>query len=329
MLPEKLKKTLEKQHYGIAGRHSAVQVCRWNKKSLTDQGDCYKNKFYGIKSYACAQMSPSAGFCQNRCLHCWRAIELTIDDKMPKDVDEPEKIIEEVIRVQKKLITGFKGNSKINKKKFEEAQDPKHFAISLTGEPTLYPKLPKLVKLLRKKSKTTFIVSNGLNPLMIKRLEKENALPTQLYISMNSSNEKDFIKWQRTTTKNPWKTYKKSLKLLGTLNDKTRTVLRMTLVKGKNDNMSENHAKEFADLIKLANPHFIEVKGFVSVGFARKRKDMGYDTMPNHEEIKEFGKTMLTYLKAEKYKILDEYIPSKIVLLGQNKKNMKIKKKDI
>ena len=51
MLPEKIKETLKKQHYEIAGKnqHSAVQICRWTKKSLIGEGSCYKEKFYGIK----------------------------------------------------------------------------------------------------------------------------------------------------------------------------------------------------------------------------------------------------------------------------------------
>jgi tRNA wybutosine-synthesizing protein 1 len=40
MIPENVKKILKKQHYFIVGKHSAVQVCRWTKKSLLDEGVC-------------------------------------------------------------------------------------------------------------------------------------------------------------------------------------------------------------------------------------------------------------------------------------------------
>ena len=33
MIPYETKKVLEKQHYSIIGKHSAVQICRWTKKS--------------------------------------------------------------------------------------------------------------------------------------------------------------------------------------------------------------------------------------------------------------------------------------------------------
>ena len=47
---EKAKKNLEKQGYRVVGNNSAVKICNWTKKSLTDKGVCYKEKFYGIKS---------------------------------------------------------------------------------------------------------------------------------------------------------------------------------------------------------------------------------------------------------------------------------------
>ena len=91
MLPEKIKKTLEKQHYEIAGKneHSAVQVCRWTKNSLNGRGGCWKEKFYGIESHRCCQMSPAISWCPHKCLFCWRAIENTIGSKMSnKDLDD-------------------------------------------------------------------------------------------------------------------------------------------------------------------------------------------------------------------------------------------------
>ena len=317
MISQKLKQVLKKQGYAIAGKHSVVHPCRWCKKSLIDEGECYKEKFYGIKSHACCQLSPTTN-CQNKCLHCWRAIELSDNKEMgPKLVDNPKKIIKEAIKAQKRLLTGFKGNKKVNKKKYKEAQEPMHFAISLTGEPTLYPKLGELIKELREQGKTSFVVTNGLQPKILKKLDKENQLPTQLYISMNTPNEKMFKSWHRSSVKDAWKKFNESLGIIKDLN--CRTVIRMTLVKDKN--MLDNQIKDYTKLIKKASPDFIEVKGYVSVGFARKR--LGYETMPTHKEIKEFSKGLTKELKD--YKILDEHISSKIVLLGKNKKKMKIK----
>ena len=321
----KLRKVLRKQHYGLVGKHSGVQICRWAKKDLIDEGECYKAKFYGIKSHQCCQMSPSVGFCQNRCLHCWRAIELTIGNKMnPKKVDSPKEIISGCIEEQRRLINGFKGNKKINLEKFKEAQEPMQFAISLTGEPTIYPRLGELISELRKQGKTSFVVTNGLNPEVLKKLQKKNALPTQLYVSMNSSNETLFNKWHRSQTKDSWKKFNRSLEIFPKL--KTRKVIRMTLVKGPNDNMKDEMISNYASLIKKAQPDFIEVKGYMSVGFARNRDGMGYDSMPTYEDIEDYAKKISKSL-GRGWKILDTHEFSRVVLVGKSKSKMKIKKR--
>lgn len=325
MSKEILFKTLKKQHYGLVGNHSGVQICRWCKKDLIDEGECYKAKFYGIKSHLCCQMSPSVGYCQNRCLHCWRAIELTIGDKI-KESDEPKQIIKDCIKQQQKLLTGFKGNKNINLEKFKQAQEPMQFAISLTGEPTLYPKIGELIKELRKQGKTSFLVTNGLLPEALEKLQKDDCLPTQLYISLNSPNEKLYNKWHKSSEKNAWKKFNQSLELMRCL--KTRRVIRITLVKGIYNNMKDKYVKDYVNLIKKTDCDFIEVKGYMSVGFARDRKGMGYEVMPTHEEIKKFSKMIVEVLD-NKYKILDEHEFSRVVLVGKDKEMMKIKNNKI
>jgi len=326
VMSKKLKESLKKQHYGLVGGHSAVQICRWTKKDLLDEGECYKAKFYGISSLGCCQMSPSAVFCQNKCVHCWRAIELTDGDSMKNmKIDNPEEIINECIRAQRKLLTGFKGNKKINMKKFERAQEPMQFAISLTGEPTLYPKLGELIGLLRLKGKTSFVVTNGLQTSVLKKLSKDGNLPTQLYISLNSPNEKLFDKWHRSSVKDSWEKFNESLKLFKDL--KCRRVIRMTLVRDLN--MSSEMIEDYVKLIRKTNCDFVEVKGFMSVGFARNRRGMGYDVMPNFKEIKDYAEEIVIGLKKEGYKILDEHEHSRVVLIGKDRKRMKIVKREI
>src|SRR4030042_3294919 len=126
MIPENVKEILKRQHYAIVGKHSAVQVCRWTKKSLRNEGICYKEQFYGIKSHLCCQMSPSVMWCPNRCLHCWRAIELTIDNELKGEVDTPKEIIDGCIKAQRELLSGFKINEKPKKKQLSKA-DMKKF----------------------------------------------------------------------------------------------------------------------------------------------------------------------------------------------------------
>jgi tRNA wybutosine-synthesizing protein 1 len=48
-------------------------------------------------------------------------------------------------------------NPKINKQKLREASTPKHVAISLTGEPTLYKPIGELIKTFHKRGSPLFL----------------------------------------------------------------------------------------------------------------------------------------------------------------------------
>ena len=320
---EKIINSMEKQGYRFVGDHAAVKICRWTKKSIRGEGVCYKEKFYGIKSHQCCQMSPWLG-CSNSCIHCWRAIELDFNKLIKKDkIKSPKEMIDECIKEQRKLLLGFKNHRVTNMEKYNEAQEPMQFAISLSGEPTLYKKVGELIEELRKQGKTSFLVTNGLYPEKIKELKEKNQLPTQLYVSVNTPNKKLYAKFHRSSLKNAWEKLNKTLDIMSKLN--CRTVFRMNLVRDLNMIEPENYAK----MIKKANPMFIEVKGFMSVGFARKR--LGYDRMPTHEEITDFSKKIIKELNKlkEDYKILGEKLESRVLVLGKNKDDLKMKDKGI
>lgn len=314
MLPKKLRELLKKQHYALIGNHSAVQICSWTKKSIRDEDYCYKQKFYGIKSHRCCQMTPSVAWCQHRCLFCWRAIEYTLGDKIKGRIDPPKEIIDKCVNAQKKLLIGFQGNKKVNWKKLQESFIPRHFAISLAGEPTIYPKISELIKELKKRKITSFLVTNGMLPEVLAKIEP----PTQLYVSLDAPNEQIYKKIDRPVS-GSWKKLMKTLKLLPKLGKKTRTVLRLTLVK----NMNMQNAKDYAKLIKTANPKFVEVKAYMAVGFSRKR--LGPFFMPSHEEVKEFAKEIGKYCG---YKIVDEKENSRVVLLMKHDRKDRIMKFD-
>lgn len=324
MIPKKIKDILKKQHYEIVGKHSAVQICRWTKNSLRDQGVCYKEKFYGIKSHLCCQMTPAVMWCPNKCIHCWRAIENTIGDELGQNIDDSKKIIEGCIKAQRKLLQGFnidpkskkKQLSKANQKKYLEAQEPTQFAISLSGEPTLYNKIGELIEELRKSKKTSFLVTNGLYPEKLKELKENNQLPTQLYISVNIPNQQQYQAFHRSTKKDAWKRLLKSLEIMSTLS--CRTIFRINLV--RNINMDEQKINEFSILIKKAKPMFVEIKGYMSVGFARER--LGYEKMPTYKEMKFFSEKLA---KKTGLKLLDSHENSRAFVLGKNKKKLKIK----
>jgi len=53
--------------------------------------------------------------------------------------------------------------------------------------------------------------------------------------------------------------------------------------------------------------------------------------MPTHEELKDFTENLIKKLKTLgiQYKILDEMTVSRVLVLGKNKKELKIKKSEI
>ena len=324
------RKRIRKETFEVFGKnkHSAVQLCNWTKKSLKDEGVCFKEKFYGIKSHLCCQMSPSI-FCNNRCIHCWRDISNAQENFGAGKFDSPKEVIEGAIKAQQKLLTGFKIDknskkkqlSKANQEKLNEAQIPMQFALSLTGEPTLYPKIGELINEIRKRKATSFLVTNGLQPEVIKKLIREKNLPTRLYVSVNSSNEKDYNKFHRSLKKDAWKKLNETLGLFKKISEKNKSVFRINLVKGLN--MSDKNNFEFAKMIKKYLPDFIEIKGFMSVGFARNR--LGYDRMPDHKEMLDFVKKLEKNLIGTKYKLQNFHIPSRAYVLCEDKKDLLIR----
>src|SRR4030042_1402715 len=86
------------------------------------------------------------------------------------------------------------GKNKTGKGLFKESLQPRQFAISLDGEPTLYPKLPEMIKEIKSRSCTVFLVTNGTNPTMLKKMIEKKTEPTNLYISVYGTSEKLYKK---------------------------------------------------------------------------------------------------------------------------------------
>jgi tRNA wybutosine-synthesizing protein 1 len=307
-----IKSKLQKAKYGVYN-HSAVELCHWTKKSFAGEGDCYKHKFYGISTHRCMEMTPAAMNCENRCVYCWRPTEFYDTLEMPPElVDEPDVIVDNLMEARRKLISGFYGHSKNSKKKLNESLFPAHYAISLSGEPTMYPKLPQLIKYLKtlKATKSIFLVTNGQEPEMLARLQDEDALPTQIYLSTNASNKKMFYTVNRPRHKDAWDRWWKSLRFLASL--QTRTVLRMTLIRDYNDRL--DFVEEFSKMMEEGNPHFIELKSYMNIGMSTMR--LGRNNMMEMSEVQNFARLLCSKLQG--YSIMDESEISRIVVI-QNK----------
>lgn len=302
---------MKKQGYHFIGTLGVVKRCHWTREALVNKRFCYKCLWYGIESHRCIQMSPLAAWCWLRCMHCWRLqpedIGMHWDETRPPVIDDPEVIVEESIRVQRQIISGYKGNPRVDPAMFEEAMNPKHVAISLTGEPTLYPRLGELIKEYHKRGMTTFLVTHGVRPDILSSLNEE---PSQLYISLEAWNKEKFLEFNRPIVPRAWELVMETLKLLPSFS--CPTVYRLTIVKGFND--SEEALKGFAKLIEIGNPTYVEVKAYMYVGSSRTR--LQPSNMPKHEEIRSLAKKLS---ELTGYMLLSESVPSRIVLLSRIK----------
>jgi len=136
-----------------------------------------------------------------------------------------------------------------------EAMTPNHAAISLDGEPLLYPRISEFVQEFKNRHMTTFIVTNGTLP---ERIEKLESLPTQLYITLPAPNDQIYKRVCRPMIKNGWTSILNSLDLINSIS--CRSVVRLTAVKDLN--LNEQVIDEYAKIIEKANPNFFEIKGF-------------------------------------------------------------------
>lgn len=311
-----ISQQLKKAKYGIAD-HSTVELCHWTKKSFKHEGSCYKHKFYGISTHRCMEFSPAGMHCENRCVYCWRPMEFYDSLKMePEKVSEPKEILTKLMEERKKLIMGYYGDSRNDKQRLDESLLPSHYAISLSGEPTMYPKLPELIKYLKslEATKSIFLVTNGQEPDMIQRLQDENALPTQLYLSTNAADYDSFLKINRPKYDDSWQRWNRTLEMLKHLD--TRTVLRITLIRDYND--QKEMIPAFASMIKQASPHFIEVKSYMHIGRSTNRLE--HSNMLEMEEVRKFSDGIAKH--SEIFSIMDESLVSRIVILQNNQRTI-------
>ncbi|MDO8627271.1 MAG: hypothetical protein Q7K42_02295, partial [Candidatus Diapherotrites archaeon] len=89
---------------------------------------------------------------------------------------------------------------------------------------------------------------------------------------------------------------------------KTRTVIRVTALRGKN----MDREKEWAPLILRGNPMFVEIKGYSWIGPSRVK--MEEDKMPSFEEVREFSKNLA---KESGYIYKDDFEHARVCLLSR------------
>ncbi|XP_072738230.1 S-adenosyl-L-methionine-dependent tRNA 4-demethylwyosine synthase TYW1-like isoform X2 [Ciconia boyciana] len=280
MITPALREALTKQGYKLIGSHSGVKLCRWTKSMLRGRGGCYKHTFYGIESHRCMEATPSLA-CANKCVFCWRHHTNPVGTEWQWKMDQPEMILQEAIENHQNMIKQFKGVSGVKADRFEEAMTAKHCALSLVGEPIMYPEINRFVKLLHQHGISSFLVTNAQFPDEIRNLEPV----TQLYVSVDASTKESLKRIDRPLFKDFWQRFLDSLKALS--EKQQRTVYRLTLVKAWN----VDELKAYADLISLGKPDFIEVKGVTYCGES-SASNLTMANVPWHEEVVRFAREL-------------------------------------
>ncbi|KAJ8369245.1 hypothetical protein SKAU_G00092730 [Synaphobranchus kaupii] len=305
MITPSLRAALTKQGYKLIGSHSGVKLCRWTKSMLRGRGGCYKHTFYGIESHRCMETTPSLA-CANKCVFCWRHHTNPVGTEWRWKMDPPEQILQEAMENHRNMIWQFRGVPGVRPERFEEGMAVKHCALSLVGEPIMYPEINTFIKLLHRQHISSFLVTNAQFPEEIRSLEPV----TQLYVSVDASTSESLRKIDRPLFKDFWHRFLDCLRALG--EKQQRTVYRLTLVKAWN----VDELKAYAELVALGKPDFIEVKGVTYCGES-SASTLTMANVPWHEEVVHFVQELADLLPD--YDIASEHKHSNCLLIAHHK----------
>jgi tRNA wybutosine-synthesizing protein 1 len=306
MVTPKLRQSLEKQRYKVVGSHSGVKICRWTKSMLRGRGGCYKHSFYGIESHRCMETTPSLA-CANRCVFCWRSHTNPVGTEWKWKMDDAKTVLDGVMEGHYQMMRQMKGVPGVKPDRFEEAMHIRHCALSLVGEPIMYPQINEFVTLLHERRISSFLVTNAQFPEEIKTLKPV----TQLYVSIDAGTKDSLKKVDRPLFKDFWERY---LACLDELRSKgQRTVYRLTLVKDFNT----EEVKNYASLVQRGKPDFIEVKGVTFCGFSGSQP-LTMKNVPYHLDVVNFC-TELSQFVDDEYELACVHEHSCSVLLANKK----------
>ncbi|KAG5181403.1 putative tRNA wybutosine-synthesizing protein [Tribonema minus] len=304
------RKALTKEGYKIIGSHSAVKLCRWTKAQLRGRGGCYKHTFYGITSYQCMEATPSLA-CANKCVFCWRHHKNPVGREWRWKVDDPLMIVEEAVTRHQAMINEMKGVPGVKLERWKEAFTVAHCALSLVGEPIMYPHINELVAELHRRRISTFLVTNAQFPECIEALVPV----TQLYVSIDAATKDTLKAVDRPLFSDFWERFLGSLRALRKRGQ--RTVYRLTLVKGWN--MAE--VQNYAELIAIGAPELIEIKAVTYCGTS-DASTLTMSNVPWHEEVRAFGEA-LAEATGGSYGLATEHKHSCCLLLANRDKYFK------
>lgn len=83
-------------------------------------------------------------------------------------VDEPEVIFDGARENHLKMIREFKNVPGVKAERYKEGLNIRHCALSLVGEPIMYPHINRFVALLHQHRISSFLVTNAQFPEMVR-----------------------------------------------------------------------------------------------------------------------------------------------------------------
>ena len=122
-----------------------------------------------------------------------------------------------------------------------------------------------------------------------------------MYVSLVAPDQATYERVCRPV-EDSWENLKESLALL----DSRRSAVRITLVQGINDSDPGGYARLIAD----SGADFIEVKGYMYLGYSRKR--LQRSNMPEHAYVRQFAEQIAEH---SGYIVADENPLSRVVCM--------------
>jgi tRNA wybutosine-synthesizing protein 1 len=188
--------------------------------------------------------------------------------------DDPHFIVQQAVETHVQMIKEAKGIPGVRLDRWKEAHTVRHCALSLVGEPIMYPRIDELLADLHERKISTFLVTNGQHPTAIGTLRPI----TQLYVSVDAPTKQSLIEIDRPLFQDAWERLKQSL--VGLKDKGQRTVARLTVVKGWNSDEVEGYAA----LVALGKVSLVEVKGVTFCGKS-DASNLNMSNTPWHHEV--------------------------------------------
>merc|ERR1719263_427964 len=204
------------------------------------------------------------------------------------------------------MMKQLKGVPGVKPERYAEAmQRVKHCALSLVGEPIIYPRINEFLDTLHARGISSFMVTNAQFPEQMETLRPV----TQLYISVDAPTPAELKAVDRPLFPDFWERFLTCVDMLRA--KKQRTVFRLTLVNGWNT----EQLSKYVELVRRGRPDFVEVKGVTYCGDS-KASPLTIKHCPYHSEVREYCAAMVAELGGA-YELASEHAHSNIVLIAR------------